>query len=122
MARVVPRRESRLPGHRPDLQEMHRVGTVLVHFRMGDACAARGELHVAAVHAVKLIGGDIAAFCALAEHGVTVGELARENVGEDLKVAVRVGGEPGLGLDAVFVEDAEGAEVGEAGIVPWVMC
>lgn len=44
-------------------------------------------------------------------------QLAREDVGEDLGVAVRVRGEAGLGRHAVFVEDAEGAEGGEGWVV-----
>lgn len=40
-----------------------------------------------------------------------MGELSGEDVAEDLKIAVRVGGEAVLGLDTVFVEDSERAEV-----------
>lgn len=35
---------------------------------------------------------------------------------------MRVGREARVGLDAVLVEDAEGAEVCEAWIIPWVFC
>lgn len=38
-------------------------------------------------------------------------QLAGEDVGENFKVAVRVGGEAGEGRDAVFVEDAQGPEL-----------
>lgn len=44
-------------------------------------------------------------------------EFAGEDVGEDFGVAVRVCGEAGLGRDAVFVEDAQGAE----GLEGWVV-
>lgn len=44
-------------------------------------------------------------------------QLATEDVAEDLSIAVRVGGEAGVGCDAVFVQDAQGAEVGVGGVV-----
>lgn len=44
-------------------------------------------------------------------------ELAGEDVGEDFEVAVRVRGEAGGGRDAVFVQDAQGAEVLVGGVV-----
>lgn len=44
-------------------------------------------------------------------------QLAAEDVAEDLGVAVRVGREAGVGGDAVFVEDAQGAEVSVGGVV-----
>lgn len=47
-----------------------------------------------------------------------MGEGAREDVAEDLKVAVRVGWEARVGLDPVLVEDPQGPEVGEVGVEP----
>ncbi len=44
-------------------------------------------------------------------------QFAREDVGEDFGVAVRVGGKAVVGRDAVFVEDAQGAE----GLEGWVV-
>ena len=46
---------------------------------------------------------------------VSVRELAGEDVGEDLGVAVRVRREAGPRCHAVFVQDAQGAEVLELG-------
>ncbi len=45
-------------------------------------------------------------------------QLARQDVAEDLEVPVGVGWEPGVGLDAVFIEHAQGAKVVELGVVP----
>lgn len=84
---------------------------------MRNPTAAGGELDVAALHDVEIVFADFAegfgVFLAAAEHRVPVGELAGQDVGEDLGVAVRVGGEAGLGSNAVFVQDAQGAEGGE---------
>ncbi len=44
-------------------------------------------------------------------------QFAREYVGEDFGIAVRVRGKSGLGRDAVFVQDAQGAE----GLEGWVV-
>lgn len=44
-------------------------------------------------------------------------QLAAEDVAEDLGVAVRVRGEAGVGRDAVFVQDAQAAEVGVGRVV-----
>lgn len=44
-----------------------------------------------------------------------MGQLAAEDVAEDLGVVVRVGGEVGVRRDAVFVEDAQAAEAGVVG-------
>jgi hypothetical protein len=50
-------------------------------------------------------------------HAVLVLEGALEDVGEDLHVAVRVGGEAAAGGDAVLVDDPELAEAHVVGIV-----
>lgn len=44
-------------------------------------------------------------------------QFAREDVREDFGIAVRVCGKAGLGRDAVFVQDAQGAE----GLEGWVL-
>lgn len=44
-------------------------------------------------------------------------EFPAQDVGEDLGVAVGVGGEAGGRGDAVFVQDAQGAEGGVKGVV-----
>lgn len=46
-------------------------------------------------------------------------ELSREDIAEDFKVPVWVCWEATLGLDSVFIEDAERAEMSEIGVVPW---
>ncbi len=45
-----------------------------------------------------------------------MGQFPAEDVGEDFSIAVRMGGETGLGRNAVFVQHAEGAE----GLEGWV--
>lgn len=44
-----------------------------------------------------------------------MGELAGEDVAEDLKVTMRVSGEARVGLYAVLVEDTQGAKMCESG-------
>ena len=108
-ARVVARAQALFPGHGPDLQKVHRVRLVLIELAVRDSRAAGGELHVAAVHAVELVG--LAALAALGEHGVAVRQLAGEDVAKDFKVTVRMRREARVGLDAVLVQDAQGAKV-----------
>lgn len=115
-ARVVAGRESLLPGQGPDLQEVHGGGGGFVLLRVRDAAPARGELHVAPPHAVEVIRPPplpivIVTVRCVCVHRVPVCELAREDVGEDFGVAVRVRREAGAGRHAVFVEHAQGAEL-----------
>ncbi len=74
-----------------------------------DAGAARGELHVAAVHAGR--SGSLwppsAPFLSIESRCV---QLRRKDVAENLKGAVRVRGEPRVGARPVLVEDAERAK------------
>ena len=55
VARVVSGSEPALPGNGPYLEEVDGVLVVLVLLGMRDARAARGELDVAAMHAVELV-------------------------------------------------------------------
>lgn len=50
-----------------------------------------------------------------------MGEFSRQDVAEDLEIPVRMGWEPTLGLDAVFVEDSQRAEVGETRVIPYIV-
>jgi hypothetical protein len=50
-------------------------------------------------------------------HAVLVLEGALEDIGEDLHVAVRVGGEAAAGGDAVLVDDPELPEAHVVGVV-----
>ena len=81
----------------------------------GHTGSTGGELDVAALHAVELL--SLFAFCALLDHAIAVRELSAEDVAEDLGVAVWVGWKSVPGGHAVFVEDAQTAEVVEAVVV-----
>ena len=59
---------------------------VIVVLAVGDASATAGHLDISPLHRL-----DVA-------HVVLVRELARDNVAEDFKLAVRVGGETSAGL------------------------
>jgi hypothetical protein len=94
---------------------------VLVGLGVRGARPGRRELDVAVLHAgeeflvviVVVVGALIRALRGRSR--VAVRQLAAQDVAEDLGVAVRVRGEAGLGCDAVFVQDADGAEVREGG-------
>jgi hypothetical protein len=53
----------------------------------------------------------------LVAHAVGVRQLPVDHVGDDLHVAVRMGVEPGAGLDQVVVEHPHDAEVDVVGVV-----
>ena len=107
---MISRRQALAPGQGPDLQKVHLVALVLVLLRMRDAGAASRELHVAPVHAVEIVLVRRVGAVFFRDHGISVRKFAREDVREDLGVAVWVCWEAVKGRDAVFVEDAEGAE------------
>lgn len=114
---MIAGHETRAPRHSPDLEEMDGlVGLVLLGVR--DASAARGELHVAAFHAVEEIFVVTAAVCVFFfDHAVPMRQLAAEDVAEDLRVSVRVRREPAVWRDAIFIEHAQGPEAGVARVV-----
>lgn len=82
---------------------------MLIKLGVRDSRAARRELHVASVHSVELV--RLAAFLALGQHGVSVGEFPGEDVAEDFEIPVRMRREARVGLDAILIQDAEGSEL-----------
>lgn len=78
-------------------------------------CTAGRELYITPLHPVELLA--LRTFGALLDHAVAVGQLAAEDVAEDLGIAVRVGREPIAGRDAVLVEYAQTAELVELVVV-----
>ena len=90
---------------------------------MRDPRAAGRELHVATAHQGEGVGVLVSARSgsgirvAFAVHRVPMGQLAAEDVGKDLGVAVSVRREPGQRCHPVFVKHAQGAEAGE----PWIL-
>src|SRR5215469_2638767 len=82
-------------GLDPDLQEVHRMGAGRVELAVRDAGAGAHALHVA--------GADHRAVA----HGITVFELTRQDVGEDLHVAVAVLAETLARRDAVVIDDPQ---------------
>jgi hypothetical protein len=95
---LVARRDARLGGLQPDLEEVHRVGRRGVELAVGHAGARAHALHVA--RADDRAGA----------HRVAVLEPALEHIRDDLHVLVAVRAEALLGLHAVFVDHAQRAE------------
>src|SRR5262249_9454845 len=95
-------------GHDPDLEEVDGIGRRGVPLAVQDARPG--------AHALELAGPDDRAVA----HAVAVLELALQNVGEDLHVAVTVGPEPLPRPDAVLVEDAKLTEAHLVGVVVFV--
>src|SRR5260221_5673840 len=93
-------------GEQPDLQEVHRLFLGGVELAVHDAAAG--------AHALDLAGPDHAAAAAR----VLVLQGAREDVAQDLHVAVRVRAEALAGLHGVVVDHAQR---GEALVLPVVV-
>ena len=96
---LVPRGKSRGPGQDPDLKEMDR----LPGGRVGFAVAHPG----AGGHPLDIAGAEDRAL----PHAVGMGEGSRNDIADDLHVAMAVGAEAAAGLDPVLVDDPEGAEL-----------
>jgi hypothetical protein len=109
---MIPRLQALGPRQDPNLQEMHPLAPLLILLRMRDPRPCRRELHIAPLEAVEQL--LVLALPFAAERGVAVRQLATEDVAEDLEVAVWVRGESCPGRDAVFIQNANGAEVLEA--------
>src|SRR6204780_1349001 len=89
----------------PDLQKMNRVGFRMIEFAVRDSRAG--------AHPLRFAGTNDRA----GAEAVLVLERAFENVGDNLHVAMRMGGEPGAGADAILVDDAQRAKSHLLGIV-----
>lgn len=80
--------------------------------REGLTASAGGELHIPALHPIKVL--SLRALRALFDHAVPVCEFPAQDVAEDLGVAVRVCREAIARRDTVLVQDAQTAKVHEA--------
>jgi hypothetical protein len=95
---LVARRQASGSGHEPDLKEVHGLAARGVLLAVHHAAASAHSLHVA--------GADHRAVA----HVVFVLQGALEHVGDDLHVAVPVGGEAAAGANGVVVDHPQGPE------------
>src|SRR5215469_473248 len=95
MLLLVAGRQSFGFGLDPDLQEVHRLGLRGIELAVGDAGTG--------AHALDVATADYRAVA----HGVAMLQLAGQDVGEDLHVAVAVLAEALARCDPVVVDDAQ---------------
>src|SRR5256885_16640238 len=76
---------------------------------------AGGELNIAALHPIELV--FVRRLISFLDHRVSMGEFARDYIAKDLRIAVRMCGEASAGSASVFIEDSNGTEGLESGIV-----
>jgi hypothetical protein len=89
----------------PDLQQMHFRAGGAVEFAVLDAGAGAHHLHIAASqHPPRA-------------QAILVRQFARNDVGEDLHVAMAMPAETGAGLDDIVVDDPQAAETHVARVV-----
>src|SRR5208282_6030506 len=102
---LVARSDCACGGRDPDLQKMNRVGFRMIEFAVRDSRPGTHSLRFARMN-------DRAGAKA-----VLVFERAFENVGDDLHVAMPMGGETRAGADAILVDYAQRAKSHLAGVV-----
>lgn len=73
------------------------------------------ELHISSLHPVEIVA--LHSLGALLDHAISVRQLAAEDIGKDLGIAMRMGREAAATIDAVLVEDSQTAEV----LISWIV-
>src|SRR5207244_4310972 len=101
----IARRELARVWQNPNLQQVHRLALRGIELAVRDTSARGHALHVA--------GSNYRTVA----HAVAMFERAFENVRDDFHVTVRVHGKSLAGGDAVFVDNAQAAEMHLSGIV-----
>src|ERR1700733_762248 len=102
---LIAGRDAGLGRCDPDLQKMNWLGFRMIEFAV--------RYSRAGAHPLRFAGTNDRA----GAEAVLVLERAFENVGDDLHVAMRVGGKPSAWADAILVDDAERAEAHFLGII-----
>ena len=102
--------------HTPDLEEVHRLGSVLV-LAMANTRAGRSHLDVAALEDLHVSRGVVAErqvstpLWLVIRKEYVLSQLALDNVREDLELAMPVRAEASARRDAILVDNSQGAKL-----------